>query len=110
MCGYDEATGTVHIEHNYTPEASLITTAKVDMNAVLGTAPESCFEIGSWINVIGYIRASVDGTRIRRTLSNTFSLTDDEAVVQAILVWSAGAILIPKYEEILERHKQLRAS
>ena len=97
VSGYDEATGILQIEHKYACQASQNTAAKVDMNAVVGAASNSCFEVGSWINVIGYVTMSRMKARKKQNLGIKLSRNDDEASVQAVLVWSAVAILVSRY-------------
>ena len=109
MSGYDEATGVIHLEHKSAFEVARAIAAKTDMNAVLGTAANSCFEVGSWINVIGYIRDSVSGKRTKQNVGTDISPSHVEVNVQAVLVWSAGSIQISRYEEILQRQQRSRA-
>jgi len=46
-------------------------------------------ETGTWLNVIGYVRAKPSGVKVSRKALVTF--------VDATMVWSAGAIKVEKY-------------
>jgi hypothetical protein len=46
-------------------------------------------QVGAWVNVIGYVRQN---TEMRSTSKHRASLVD------AVLIWSAGAIKLEDYE------------
>jgi hypothetical protein len=61
-------------------------TVQVDISQLLDTIHHQNLQIGAWLNVIGYITPSTSRSRSK---------------VQAILVWSAGAINLQQYETAL---------
>ena len=70
----------------------------------------TCFEIGTWINVIGSIEVSASGKRKRKRKPGDSSTTKDyqRVIVGAVLVWTAGAIRVAEYEKILEEQREAR--
>ena len=78
------------------------------MNVALGETASECFEIGAWINVIGYVKVSASADRKRKSADNTANDNGQKVLVVAIWVWTAGAIRINDYEKILESQKEAR--
>lgn len=81
-------TATLRLKHNY-PAASSAETANVDIVHVLERIKAHEIEIGTWINVIGYVE--------RRKEKGVF--------VQALATWSAGNIDLGAYEKAVEARK-----
>ncbi|KAI5274336.1 hypothetical protein E4T47_02557 [Aureobasidium subglaciale] len=82
---YDEATAILSLFHNFpTPQDRQI--AQVDISQLLDTIDRQLLQIGAWINVIGYVTPSTSTNRIQ---------------VQAVIIWSAGAINLQQYETAL---------
>lgn len=81
-------TATLKLKHNY-PAASAVEVANVDVVHVLERMKSSDLEVGSWINVIGYVE--------RRRESGVF--------VQAVTIWSAGNINLSAYEKAVAVRK-----
>ncbi|KAJ4991600.1 hypothetical protein SVAN01_02981 [Stagonosporopsis vannaccii] len=79
---------TLRLKHNY-PAASSAETANVDIVHVLERIKAHEMEVGTWINVIGYVE--------RRNETGVF--------VQAITIWSAGNIDLSAYEKAVEVRK-----
>lgn len=80
------------MEHNYPPGNAL--SVGVDVTLLLETIKFSDCQIGSWINVIGYINNSqhyIKSTSKRPVVG-----------VQAIILWSAGPLNIDHYEKTLD--------
>lgn len=84
-------TATLRLKHNY-PASSTAEVANVDVVHVLEHIKSHEMEVGSWINVIGYVE--------RRKENGMF--------VQAITVWSAGNIDLGAYETAVEARKAAR--
>ena len=78
-----------------TPQAS------VDVRLVLESIKARDLQKGSWVNVIGYVRKPEQ----RQKKTNSPNTNDIKkaalALVQAILVWGAGAIKVADYEAAL---------
>ncbi len=79
---------TLRLKHNY-PAASSSEIANVDIVHVLERIQANATEVGTWINVIGYVE--------RRKEKGIY--------VQAIAVWSAGNIDLSTYEKAVEARK-----
>ncbi|KAF2630506.1 hypothetical protein BU25DRAFT_456231 [Macroventuria anomochaeta] len=85
---YVVQTATLRLKHNY-PAASSAEVANVDIIHVLERIKSREMEVGTWINVIGYVE--------RRKDKGVF--------VQAIAVWDAGNIDLSAYEKAAEARK-----
>jgi hypothetical protein len=83
-------TATLRLKHNY-PAAGTAEIANVDLVHVLERIKSHEVDVGSWINVIGYVE--------RRKERGVF--------VQAIAVWSAGNIDLDAYEKAVEARKAI---
>lgn len=76
------------MEHNFPPGNSL--RVQVDIRLLLETIQATECQIGSWVNVIGYVENATDET--------TFTSLN----VQGIVLWSAGPLKIDWYEKTLD--------
>lgn len=85
---YFVPTATLRLKHNY-PAASTAEIVNVEVVHVLERIKSHEMEVGSWINVIGYVE--------RRKEKGVF--------VQAITVWSAGNVNLSAYEQAVEAKK-----
>lgn len=81
-------TATLKLKHNY-PAAGTAEVANVNVVHVLERAKSHDLEVGSWINVIGYVE--------RRKEKGVF--------VQATTIWSAGNVELSAYEKAVEARK-----
>jgi len=81
-------TATLKLKHNY-PAASTAEVANVEVVHVLERVKSHDLEVGSWINVIGYVE--------RRKEKGVF--------VQAITIWSAGNVDLSAYEKSVGARK-----
>lgn len=80
------------------------------MNIVLDTAKRELMHDGRWLNVIGYVR-SRSASETKSTEARESAAVSPDAslpVVQAVLLWDAGAIDIKKYETILQEQMAVR--
>ena len=109
VLGYNETTGHLLVEHIYPPDASFTNTL-VNMTVAQQSTDSTCFEIGTWINVIGSIEVSASGKRKRKRKPGDSSTNKDyqRVIVGAVLVWTAGAIRVAEYEKILEEQREAR--
>ncbi|KAI6248550.1 hypothetical protein HI914_03514 [Erysiphe necator] len=90
---YSHREATLTLEHNYPPGASL--RVQVDIRLLLETIQSTQCQIGSWVNVIGYIESAPNKTI--PTTSKAGSI-----YVQGIILWSTGPSKIDWYEKALE--------
>ncbi|CAD0112533.1 unnamed protein product [Aureobasidium uvarum] len=82
---YHESTALLSLFHNF-PSSQDQQTTQVDISQLLDTIDHQHLQVGAWLNVIGYITPSASKSRPK---------------IQAIIVWSAGAINLQQYENAL---------
>ena len=95
---YNTKSGQLTLQHNY--PAGTSATVLVDVNLLLETLTSTDTQIGEWVNVMGYVTAAEQkgqGQAIQAYVS----------CIQAILLWSAGAIKIDNYEKFLTEQTKL---
>ncbi|KAI4942689.1 hypothetical protein J4E91_009858 [Alternaria rosae] len=85
---YVTKTATLRLKHNY-PISDLPVIANLDIEHVLERIKELNVDVGTWLNVIGYIE--------RRKEKGVF--------VQAVTVWNAGNVDLKAYEKAVEARK-----
>jgi hypothetical protein len=112
---YTVATGYLLLEHNY--PRSKTSVVSVDINALLEEVTAEALRVGTWLNVVGYVREieSVQPT-------SSFSSTPEDAnlpnerpstvpprpvYIEAIMVFPAGAIALGEYERILRNSQDV---
>ncbi|KAL5336480.1 CST complex subunit Ten1 [Aspergillus crustosus] len=96
---YHIPTGYLVLEHNYprtTRTKQDPASVSVDINAVLETVTWQELCVGAWINVVGYVRRSPAAAWDEKAAS-----APDSVHVDAVVVFSAGAIDLNEYERIL---------
>lgn len=82
------------------PEGAELVTASVDVNLLLNSVGHEQTAVGSWLNVIGYVKA-------KRKKGDGSAKRDDgdggaicwDIYVQAITLWPAGALDVQQYEK-----------
>lgn len=98
---YDVVRGRLDLEHNYPPlprrknkgdASSASRRVSVDIYHVLKTITRDQLQVGSWLNVFGYIRYD---TQAKEDANNS------QLYVEAVMVSDAGAIRIAEYEQSL---------
>ena len=100
---YEPVEACVVLEHAYPKDASPIPRIRVDISLVLENVKSTTLAAGAWINVIGYILALPRSIRKKR--DDRLRCADQSAHLQAVLIWSAGAIRIGEYEHTLEEQR-----
>jgi hypothetical protein len=105
---YNVGIGHLILEHNYPRSREEPSTVSVDINAVLEDLTSEELRVGSWLNVLGYVR---DSTPPATSFSSQQSSQSNEALpakvaprpvyIEAVMVFSAGAIALGEYERIL---------
>ena len=107
---YNQATGVLALQHAYPPPPSPGSTALVDVNLLLEGLRTTTTAIGEWVNVMAYVEAPpqrlkknrADGRDCRRGISMECQRAEAATVrVQAVMLWSAGAIKLAEYEAAL---------
>lgn len=86
--------------HDHYPATSRSTpSAIVSIEVLLETRDHTLIEVGSWVNIIGYVRNmphSYDVTDSRESRRPKHS-----AFVEATMIWSAGTVKLEKYDAAL---------
>ncbi|KAH7412334.1 CST complex subunit Ten1 [Phaeosphaeria sp. MPI-PUGE-AT-0046c] len=83
-------TATVRLKHAH-PTSSPSVVANVNVDHVLETLKYRTLDVGTWLNVIGYVD--------RRKEKGVF--------VQAVTVWDAGDVDVEGYERAVEKRKEV---
>ncbi|CAD0024704.1 unnamed protein product [Aureobasidium pullulans] len=82
---YHEPTALLSLFHNFpSPQDRHI--AQVDVSQLLDTIDHQNLQVGAWLNIIGYVGPSPSRNRTK---------------IQAIMLWSAGAVNLQQYETAL---------
>ena len=117
---YSTATGSITLQHAYPMSQVPMATALVDVNLLLSTLKTTDTQVGEWVNVVGYVEASNEAPAARlKTMGGESAQRrygKDAAGnltipirVQAIMLWSAGAIKVVQYERAVEERKRVEA-
>ncbi|THW68552.1 hypothetical protein D6D19_08869 [Aureobasidium pullulans] len=82
---YHESTALLSLFHNFpSPQDRHI--AQVDISQLLDTIDHQNLQVGAWLNIIGYVGPPPSRNRTK---------------IQAIMLWSAGAVNLQQYETAL---------
>ncbi|KAI9805755.1 MAG: hypothetical protein M1833_005248 [Piccolia ochrophora] len=99
--------GTVALQHvtdePYTPSR---VTAQVNLDLVLETVGRTATQIGEWVNVMGYVQKSSDPPSVSKVLKRS-KAGEKIVAVQAIMLWSAGAVQLDDYERTLRQRRKV---
>lgn len=117
MRQYDISVGHLTLEHNYPLNKSDPHTVSVDINAVLGNLRWEDLRVGSWLNVLGYIRESTPQTPSFSSSQQSSQQSNEPPArvprrpvyVEAIMVFPAGAIALGEYERILRTAQDIES-
>ena len=85
VTAYSVYHGLLELSHSYpsTSASSSNVRAMVDVTVIVETMGRADHEVGAWVNVVGYVqKSSGKGTGLVRVW------------VQAVTVWSAGAVRV----------------
>lgn len=88
-------------------------TAVVIIENLLGNINHELLQVGSWVNIVGYVRASpIDA--VRRSKSSKQAVKPKDAnhptMVDATTMWSAGAIKLDKYKSATQDYQKLHST
>ena len=107
---YEVSTGFLLLEYGFQQNILPTPQASVDVRLVLESINAHDLQRGSWINIIGYLQKPEQ--RQKKTTSsntNTNNIQRPEIpIVQAIIVWSAGAIKVANYETALVSQREIK--
>ena len=96
---YCVKTGLLTLQHRHPITSTL--TVLVSVDAVVSTIQPSDVRVGEWINVIGYVTCPPAAAETGGKRSST-----EVAFIQAIVLWSAGAIKLGQYESALDQRRK----
>lgn len=94
------------LEHAYPKHVLPTPRVSVDVNLILETVDTSVLRTGAWVNMIGYTR--VMGPKSRKGKAKLRQSRNEIPFMQAILIWSAGAVRIEDYEITLEEQRSVK--
>ncbi|KAK5057716.1 hypothetical protein LTR84_011717 [Exophiala bonariae] len=107
---YDITTGRLLLEQTFPKTFHSKHQVWVDVNLVLETIDAQVLCPGAWVNVIGYTRNHGSRSDNKNTAEQG---SGKGMALQAILIWSAGALRVEDYTSIVEEQrlvqKQFRA-
>ncbi|KAI9813311.1 MAG: hypothetical protein M1827_004253 [Pycnora praestabilis] len=123
VTSYTILTATLTLHHAYPPSPTLSppkrpSAAYVNLHLLLSTLKTTDTAVGEWVNIIGYITAprapSPQKARLplHKTIRNQHE-TDREIEqhptvhIQALMLWSAGAINLGDYERHLSERQEV---
>ncbi len=88
-------------------------TAVVNIENILENINHELLQVGSWVNIMGYVRTS-PADAARRSKSSRDVPKPKEAsqstVVEATMIWSAGAIKLDKYKSATQEYQKLHSA
>lgn len=112
---YDVTVGHLILEHNYPRSKTEPSTVSVDINAVLENLTSEELRVGSWLNVLGYVRESTPASSLPSSQQDSqhsieapsttvlVKVPPRPVYVDAVMVFPAGAIALGEYERILRK-------
>lgn len=107
MVDYEVTKAHLHVEHPHPQDADDKPSTAVEINHVVATIKSTELQAGSWLNVIGYVRRSRSPKNKRKRMADAFVTSQPQVLVQAVLIWNAGAIKIADYERTLAHQQEL---
>lgn len=87
---------------SYPATASEVESAIVTVGSVLESLTHDLVQVGAWINVVGYVSRvpSLSGNGPTKTRPSVVPLVD------AVMIWSAGAIKLERYEATVKSYQE----
>ena len=108
MVNYEIRSAYLHVEHRCLPDPTPSLSNAVEITQVLETVKSTDLQAGSWLNVIGYVRRSPARKNKRKRAEEPAPTLLPQILVQAILIWNAGAVSLFEYERTLSRQQEAR--
>ena len=81
------------------------------MNLLLDNLKSTDTQVGEWVNVIGYVQDDEKATaprncnRVLNQKTKASGMNGRVQIVQAVMLWSAGAVKLGEYEKSLEARR-----
>ncbi|KAK4541491.1 hypothetical protein LTR36_007937 [Oleoguttula mirabilis] len=101
---YDGQTARLIIRDRYPATAKDVPTAIVSVQNLLEIMNHELVEVGAWLNIMGYVRALPElvdtpaDAGVKRSRRKALHHT---TFVEATMIWSAGVIMVDKYNDVL---------
>ncbi|KAM0700794.1 hypothetical protein Q7P35_012515 [Cladosporium inversicolor] len=86
---YDSELAILRLRDRFPATSATSGAANVNVNNVLDVLNVETTQVGAWVNVIGYVRQDTELQSKSKPRAST---------VDAVLIWSAGAIKLEDYE------------
>ena len=108
---YDISTGVLELKHAYPSANDTTVIAVVDVNLLLENLKREDIAVGAWVNIVGYVEEVMNKREKAKDLHGNTGQGGNPRVdlvkVQAIMLWSAGAIKVGEYERALTQRLDL---
>ena len=108
---YDISTGVLELQHAHPSAYDMTVIAVVDVNLLLENLKREDVAVGAWVNIVGYVEGVINKREKAKDLNGNTGQGGisrvDLVKVQAIMLWSAGAIKIGEYESALTQRLDL---
>lgn len=104
---YDVSKAYLYVEHHCSQDADHQLRTAVEITQVLENVKSIDLQAGSWLNVIGYVRRSLPSKNKRKQADELRDMLLPQVVVQAILIWNAGALKHSDYERMLSHQQEM---
>lgn len=105
---YDPKTAKLILQDRYASSTTpAVQSATVNVDNILENISRELLEVGAWINVVGTMREAVAIDRVPSKSGRNRSSKSRKAaspVVDATMIWSAGAIKLEEYRAAVEAY------
>lgn len=91
VTSYSSSTGILILEHDYLSKADV--RAMVDINLLLENLGTNQTSVGSWVNVIGYVKSTPNASTSKSAIDGV-----PRVHIQAIVLWPTGPLDVHSYE------------
>ena len=108
VLNYEVLTACLHVEHRCLQVSAPSLSTAVEITHVLETVKSTDLHVGSWLNIVGYVRRSLASRNKRKRAKDPAPVLQPQVIVQAILIWNAGAVSISEYERTLSHQQEAR--
>lgn len=113
VTNYNLSTGALTLQHAYPASLNPCPSVQVDAKLLLENMKSADTQVGEWVNVMGYIEREGNETPSSEGGDRNVAATDNrrqwktqkvarDVKVQAVMLWSAGAVKLGEYEKNLE--------
>lgn len=86
---YDGELAILRLRDRFPATSATSGAANVNVNNLLDVLNVETTQVGAWVNVIGYMRQGTESQSMSKPRAS---------IVDAVLIWSAGAVKLVEYE------------